>query len=45
MQRRPTAIDEDYLVIEDDEWYSVVRDDAMSWVVDSGASFHITSHR
>jgi hypothetical protein len=25
--------------------YSVVRDDAMSWVVDSGASFHITSHK
>ena len=36
---------EDYLVIEDDECYSVVRDDAMSWVVDSGASFHITSHK
>jgi hypothetical protein len=35
---------EDYLVIEDEECYSVVCDDAMSWVVDSGASFHITSH-
>ena len=36
---------EDYLVIEDEECYSAVRDDAMSWVVDSGASFHITSHK
>ena len=36
---------EDYLIIEDEECYSVVRDDAMSWVVDSGASFHITSHK
>ena len=40
-----TATDEDYLVIEDEDCYSVVRDDAMSWVVDSGASFHITSHK
>jgi hypothetical protein len=36
---------EDYLVTEDGECYSVVRDDAMSYVVDSGASFHITSHK
>jgi hypothetical protein len=36
---------EDYLVIEDEECYSVFCDDAMSWVVDSGASFHITSHK
>ncbi|KAK1652513.1 hypothetical protein QYE76_070318 [Lolium multiflorum] len=36
---------EDYLVVEDEECYSVVRDDAMSWVVDLGASFHITSHK
>jgi hypothetical protein len=34
-----------YLVIEDEKCYSVVRDDAMSWFVDSGASFHITSHK
>nr|XP_040249189.1 uncharacterized protein LOC120966742 [Aegilops tauschii subsp. strangulata] len=40
-----TATDEHYLVIEDSDSYSVVRDDAMSWVVDSGASFHITSHK
>ena len=40
-----TATDEDYLVIEDEDCYSAIRDDAMSWVVDSGASFHITSHR
>jgi hypothetical protein len=32
---------EDYLIIEDEECYSAIRDDAMSWVVDSGASFHI----
>jgi hypothetical protein len=25
---------EDYLVIENEECYSVVRDDAISWVVD-----------
>ena len=37
------CVGEDYLVIEDEECYSDVRDDAMSWVVDSGASFHITS--
>jgi hypothetical protein len=36
---------EDYLVIEDKECYSAACDDAMSWVVDSGASFHITSHK
>jgi hypothetical protein len=35
---------EDYLVIEDEEFYSAIRDDAMSWVVNSSASFHITSH-
>jgi hypothetical protein len=34
-----------YLVIEDEEFHSALRDDAMSWVVDSGASFHITSHQ
>ena len=39
------CVGEDYLVIEDEECYSAVRDDAMSWVVDSGASFHITSHK
>jgi hypothetical protein len=36
---------EDYLVIEDGECYSVVRDNAMSYIIDSGASFHITSHK
>jgi hypothetical protein len=36
---------EDCLINEDEECYSVVRDDAMSWVVNSGASFHITSHK
>ncbi|KAK1694147.1 hypothetical protein QYE76_010844 [Lolium multiflorum] len=36
---------EDYLIIEDEECYSVVCDDIMSWVVDSVASFHITSHK
>ena len=35
-----TATDEDYQVTEDEDCYSVVHDDAMSWVVDSGASFH-----
>ena len=34
-----TTTDEDYLVIEDEDCYNVVRDEAMSWVVDSGASF------
>jgi hypothetical protein len=28
---------EDYLIIEDGECYSAIRDDAMSWVMDSGA--------
>jgi hypothetical protein len=36
---------EDCLMIEDEECYSVVHDDDMSWVVDSGASFHITLHK
>jgi hypothetical protein len=36
---------EDCLIIEDGECYSVVRDDVMSWVMDSGVSFHITSHK
>ncbi|KAK1694026.1 hypothetical protein QYE76_010723 [Lolium multiflorum] len=44
-KRLPGQEGEDYLIIEDEECYSVVRDDAMSWVVDSGASFHITSHK
>jgi hypothetical protein len=33
-----------YLVIKNEECYSVIRDDAMSWIVDSGVSSHITSH-
>jgi hypothetical protein len=36
---------EDYLIIEDEECYSAIRDGDMSWVVDSGAYFHITSHK
>jgi hypothetical protein len=36
---------EDCLIIEDEDFYSVVRDVAMSWVMDSGVSFHITSHK
>jgi hypothetical protein len=36
---------EDYLVTEDEECYSVVRDDAMSWVLYLGASFHIRSQK
>ena len=39
-----TAEGEDYLVIEDEECYNVLRDDATSWVVDSCVSFHITSY-
>jgi hypothetical protein len=36
---------EDYLVIEDEEFYSAIRDDSVSWVLDLGASIHITSHK
>jgi hypothetical protein len=37
-----TSQGENYLVINDEECYSVVHDHDMSWVVDTCASFHIT---
>jgi hypothetical protein len=37
-----TSQGENYLVINDEECYSVVHDDTMSWVVETGASFRIT---
>ena len=40
-----TAAGEVYLIIEDDSCFSAIRDDDLSWVVDSGASFHLTSHK
>ena len=40
-----TVVGEDYLILKDDSCFNAISGDDMSWVVDSGATFHLTSHR